>query len=108
MGISIKSALRMALNIAELIEPRIADIERLSRALPTLKGKEKQDAVIKLAKAAVEEYNDYAAKAHLNVPAVEAATRAVIDAIVNLQNVIAKEGADAEPTTTPAAELGSF
>lgn len=81
---------RVVAAIVGTIVPGVAKVEQLAEALPHLKGSQKQDAVLQIAISALEASESLADKDLLNNPEVEAATRAVIDAIVHLHNVSAK------------------
>ena len=81
---------KFAVNIASAAIPGVAQIESIARALPGLKGKAKQDAVVELVKASILASESVADKDLLNDPEVEKSTRGIVDAVVAFQNVIAK------------------
>lgn len=86
----LKGVIKLVAAVVDTIVPGVAEVERRASDVATLKGKAKQDAVVALVKASTEVAESAAGKDVLNDPAVEAATRAVIDAVVNLHNVTAK------------------
>jgi hypothetical protein len=77
------------------IVPGVQTAENLAWKLGSLKGPQKQDAVAELVRNAVLAVNSTASTAVINSPAADAATRAVIDAVVNLHKVVAIEAAAA-------------
>jgi hypothetical protein len=78
-----------------VIVPGVQVAENLAWQLPGLKGAQKQDAVAELVKQAVLAVNSTGSHAVVNSAAADAATRAVIDAVVNLHKVVAIEAAAA-------------
>lgn len=91
MKIELKKALQLGLDIAGAIFPNIAHIEELAKAVPVLKGKAKEDAVIELLKNSSWFIEDVTDKEILNEEDVEAAIRDVIKAVISLQNLIKKK-----------------
>jgi hypothetical protein len=71
------------------IVPGVQTAEQLAWTVGSLHGSAKQDAVVALVNNAVTATNAAAGHAIVNSPAADAATRAVIDAIVNLHHVVA-------------------
>ena len=82
--------LKFANDVAKAIVPGVAQVEAIAATIPTLKGAQKQDAVVQLVKASLMAVEGVTEKDLLNDPDVENATRGVIDAVVALQNVLAK------------------
>lgn len=81
---------RLVAAVVDAIVPGAVQVEHAAENVATLKGKAKQDAVIDLVKSSTKVAEAAAGRDLVNDPAVEAATRAVIDAVVNLHNVTAK------------------
>lgn len=79
---------RIGLAIAGAIVPGVGQIEAIIKALPGLKGPQKQDALVQLVKHSLETAEGLTDKDLLDDAEVEAATRAVIDAVVHLDNVV--------------------
>lgn len=94
--------LKFVAGVAGAAIPAVAKVEKAAEDVAHLNGKQKQDAVVELVKASLEASEDASGKDLLNDPAVEGATRNVIDAVVNLHNVAAKSAL----STQPAAALG--
>ncbi len=78
----------IGLAVAAATIPGVAAIEQIAQAIPGLKGPAKQQAVIDLVKNALVAAEGETDRDLLNDADVEAATRAVIDAVVALDNVI--------------------
>lgn len=93
---------RVAANIVGFIVPGVAEVEKRAEDVAHLKGAQKQDAVLQLVKTSLAASEDLTGQDLLNNDAVEAATRAVIDAVVHLHNVSAK----AALAPASAAQLG--
>lgn len=91
MGFSWKHVANIGLSVLGTIVPGVAAVEQIARGLPTLRGKAKQDAVVELVKAAVTASEQAAGRELLDDPDVEAATRGVVDAVVALNNILAKK-----------------
>lgn len=94
---------RIAAAIVGTIVPGVAKVEQMTELIVKAKGKEKQDAVVGLVKAALETSEGITERDLLNDPHAEAATRAVIDAVVHLHNVVARK---VVPASATAAQLG--
>ena len=77
----------IGLRIAPLIVTAIEAVERLVKG----KGREKQDAAVAAIAAALEAIEAGAGRDLLDDAEVEAAMRAAIDAVVAVQNVIARK-----------------
>ena len=71
--------------------PMIGEVISIIEALKSLKGQQKQDAAVDLVKAILATSEEAFGKDLLNDTEIEAATRQVIDAVVALQNIIAKK-----------------
>lgn len=84
---------RIAAGIVGTVVPGVAKVEQIAEELGSLKGQQKQDAVVDLVKASLETAEGISERDLLNDPEAEAATRAIIDAVVNLHKVIAKNHA---------------
>lgn len=81
--------LQVGLRVLQYI-PAIVDIvERFW----TSKGKAKQDAAVTMVNQLVEAAEGVAGRDLLNDPVVDTAARAVIDAVVAFQNILAEKGA---------------
>lgn len=81
----------MAFAVAKAVIPGVAQIESVAKIFPQLKGVDKQNAVVALVKASLQASEFVADRDLLNDPEVEKATRAVIDAVVAFQNIVAKK-----------------
>lgn len=79
----------LGLNIAGLLVPGVAQVEAIARSLPGMKGKQKQDALVALVAQGLLSAEAVADRDLMNNAEVEKATRAAIDAIVHLDNVVA-------------------
>lgn len=82
---------KLGIGVARVMIPAVAKVETIARSLPSLRGQQKQDAVIELVKASVLASESIADRDLLNDPEVERATRAIVDAVVAFQNVLAKK-----------------
>lgn len=71
--------------------PMIGEMISIVEAFKKLKGQQKQDAAVDLIRAILAGSEEASGRDLLNDLDVEAATRSAIDAIVALQNVIAKK-----------------
>jgi len=83
--------LNIGISIASMFFSKVREIESLAKVLPTLKGADKQNAVMTLVKDSLETVELAAGKDLLNDAEVDKAARAVIDAYVAFQNVVAKK-----------------
>jgi len=83
--------IKFAVTVASAAIPGVAQIETIARSMPALKGKAKQDAVVELIKASVLASESVADRDLLNDPDVEKATRAIVDAVVAFQNIVARK-----------------
>jgi hypothetical protein len=88
-----KQVLHVGATIAGSVVPGVAMVEQIATALGGLKGRQKQDAVVALVNNTLLAVEGVSAKDLANDADVEAATRAVIDAVVALQTVIARHAA---------------
>lgn len=95
MGFPWKNILQTGLTVLGTIVPGVSAVEQISRALPQLRGKQKQDAVVELVKATLLTTESLAGRDLLEDPEVEKATRGVVDAVVAFQNILAKKAAAA-------------
>jgi hypothetical protein len=94
MKIAWKQIGKLALGIVSAVVPAVGQVEGAILALKGAHtGEEKQAAVLELVKGAVSATEQISDKDLLNDPEVEAATKAVIDTVVALQNILAKKGA---------------
>lgn len=84
---------RFAVGILDAVVPGVAAVEALAESIPGMKGKAKQDAVVALVTNALKVAEDVSARDLANDPEVETATRAVIDAVVAFNNIVAKKQA---------------
>lgn len=84
---------RFAVGIIDAVVPGVAAVEALAESIPGMKGKTKQDAVVALVTNALKVAEDVSARDLANDPEVETATRAVIDAVVAFNNIVAKKQA---------------
>jgi hypothetical protein len=91
MGFPWKGVFSIAIGMLDVLVPGVRSVEAIARSFPTLKGKAKQDAVVEMVKQALDVTEgalgrDLAADAD-----VEQATRAAIDAVVALHNIVAEK-----------------
>jgi glutamate racemase len=93
MHVDWKNVSHLVAAMVGTIVPGVQTAETLAWKLGSLKGKDKQDAVAELVRSAVTATNATASRAIVNSEAADAATRAVIDAVVNLHHVVAVEAA---------------
>lgn len=77
------------------VVPGVSTIEQIATRFGQLRGKDKQDAVALLVQNALLSTQAIAGKQLADNTRVDAATRAVIDAVVKLHEVIAVESAAA-------------
>lgn len=83
----------LGLKIAYAVFEHGSDVERMGKAIPSLKGSAKADAVAALVKESIAISEEVAGKDLVNDPELESAYRALSDAYVHLQNVVAKKSA---------------
>lgn len=76
--------LKAVVTIAGAVVPGVAQVEAIAKAIPTLKGKQKQDAVVELVKTGLQSAEELSGHDLANDAEVIDATRAVIDAEVAL------------------------
>jgi len=88
-----KKAIHVAATIVGAALPGVQAIEVMAGQLGELHGKDKQDAVVELVKAALTGAESLTSKDLANDSDVEHETRSVIDAIVALHQVVAKKTA---------------
>jgi hypothetical protein len=81
--------------IVGAIVPGVATLENAAWTVGGMKGREKQDAVVKMALAALGVTNTVAGRELAQDADVEKATRGVIDAVVALNTILAKKAAAA-------------
>lgn len=93
MKVDWKSMLHLGAKIVGTVVPGVAAVEQIATELTTMRGAQKQDAVVMLVRNALLAAEGLSAKDLLNDADVELATRRVIDAVVALQNVIARKAA---------------
>jgi hypothetical protein len=79
--------------IVGTVVPGVAQVEDMAWKLGTLRGAEKQDAVVQMVRGTLAAANTLTERQLAEDPDVEKATRGVIDAIVALQVIIAKRAA---------------
>ena len=95
--------LKTTIAIAGAVVPGVAQVEQIARTLPSLRGQQKQDAVVELVKASLLAAEGVTDKDLLDDPAVADATRRVIDVVVALQAVVKEVQAKRRPPV-PAQE----
>ncbi len=88
-----KKALHIGATIVGAVVPGVNAVEVIAGQIGGLHGKDKQDAVVELVKAALSSAESLTSKDLANDSDVEHATRSVIDAIVSLHQVVAKKTA---------------
>jgi hypothetical protein len=98
VGFPWKQVLNVGLMIAGAVIPGVGAVEQIAKTIPGMKGQQKQDAVVALVKSSLEAAEGISGKDLLNDADVLQATRAVIDATVALQNIIAAKRAAQAPT----------
>lgn len=79
--------------IVGTIVPGVAKAEQLAWTIGGLSGRDKQNTVVELVKQALDAAGTVTERHLANDADVETATRAVIDAVVALQAIIAKKAA---------------
>lgn len=72
--------------------PMVGEVVTLVEAIKGIKGRQKQDAAVDLVKLVLAASEEVVDRDVLDDAEVEDATRKVIDAVVALQNVIARKG----------------
>ena len=84
----------LALAIVGAVVPAVSQVENgVKAAMEARSGADKQAAALELVKSSVALVEQLSDKDLVNDPEVEGATRAVIDAVVHLQNVLVKKQA---------------
>jgi len=91
MGFPWKKLAQVGLTIVGTVVPGVSAIEEIAKAFPGMKGKAKQDAVVELVKASLQTLEGIKGGDLANDADVEQATRGVIDAVVGLQNLLARK-----------------
>jgi hypothetical protein len=95
MHIDWKNVSHLVAAMVGTIVPGVQAAESLAWSVGSAHGKDRQDQVAALVKQVVTATNAAAARPIVNSDAADAATRAVIDAVVNLHNVVAHTAAGA-------------
>lgn len=90
MKISWLSVARVGAAMVGAIVPGVQTVEALAERVGTLKGKDKEDAVVGLVVNSLESVEGLSGKQLLSTPEIEAATREVIKAVHDLHEAIAK------------------
>jgi hypothetical protein len=93
MKIDWRKVSHLGAAIVGIVVPGVADVEDLAWKLGTLKGADKQDAVVKIVRNTLTAANSVTERELATDADVERATRGVIDAVVALQTIIAKKAA---------------
>ena len=93
MGFPWRQIAQVGLTVVGAVVPGVSAIERIATAFPGMRGKAKQDAVVEIVKASLQASESVAGRDLANDADVEAATRGVIDAVVALQNIVARKAA---------------
>lgn len=93
MKFSWGAALRIGLLALNTIVPGVSQVEAIARAIPGLKGKQKQDAVAELVRQALMTTEGVTGRDLADDADVDKATRGVIDAVVALHNIISAKAA---------------
>jgi hypothetical protein len=83
--------------IVGTVVPGVVQVEDMAWKLGTLHGNEKQDAVVQMVRGTLAAANTITERQLAEDPAVERATRAMIDAFVALQHVVATRAAALTP-----------
>jgi len=91
MGFPWRQIAHVGLTVVGAVVPGVSAIERIAAAFPGMRGKAKQDAVVEIVKASLQASESVAGRELANDADVEAATRGVIDAVVALQNIVARK-----------------
>lgn len=91
MGFPWKQIAHVGLTIVGAVVPGVAAIEQIARTIPGLRGKAKQDAVVALVRESLAAAEGLKGKDLVDDADVEQATRGVIDAVVALQNLLARK-----------------
>lgn len=90
-----RGVLSIGLGVLDALVPGVRTVEAIAKSIPALKGKAKQDAVVEIVKQSLEISEGAIGKDLANDADVDQATRAVIDAVVSLNNAIARKSATA-------------
>lgn len=91
MGFPWKKLAQVGITIVGAVVPGVSAIEEIAKGFPGMKGKDKQNAVVELVKAALLTIEGVKGSDLANDDDVIAATRAVIDTVVALQNLLARK-----------------
>lgn len=91
MKIDWRKVTHLAATIVGQVIPGVAVVEQIASQFGTLRGKDKQDAVAELVKASLEAAESVSGRDLARDEDVDKATRAVIDAVVALHNVVARK-----------------
>lgn len=91
MGFPWKGVFSVAVSMLDVIVPGVRSVEAIARTFPTLKGKDKQNAVVEMVKQALDITEGALGRDLANDADVEKATRGVVDAVVGLHNIVAEK-----------------
>jgi hypothetical protein len=98
MKIDWRAVSHIGAAIVGTVVPGVVQVEDMAWKLGTLRGAEKQDAVVQMVRGALAAANTLTERQLAEDPDVERATRDVIDAVVALQKMIAKRAAVVAPS----------
>ena len=91
MHFNIGAVLRVASVIVGTVVPAVGHVETIAQTFKAMSGKDKQNTVVDMVKTALSGAEGITGQDLLSDADVEAATRSLIDATVNLHNVVAKK-----------------
>lgn len=84
---------KIGATVLNAVIPGVGVVEAIARSIPQLRGKAKQDAVVEIVKQSLATAESFAGRELVDDAEIEAATRGVVDAVVALNNIIAKKSA---------------
>jgi hypothetical protein len=93
MKIDWRAVSHIGAAIVGTVVPGVVQVEDMAWKLATLRGAAKQDAVVQMVRGALASANTLTERQLAEDPDVERLTRRVIDAVVALQEMIAKRAA---------------
>lgn len=93
MGVPWKNIFSIGMTVLDAVIPGVRQIEVIAGLIPQLRGKAKQDAVVELVKQALQTSETFMGRGLADDAEVEKATRSVVDAVVALNNILAKKAA---------------
>lgn len=86
-------AARVAARIIGIVVPGVSAVETIASQFGSLKGKQKQDAIVEMVRASLATAESLSGRELAGDEDVERATRGVVDAVVALHNILARKQA---------------